>query len=124
MTDPFLHTPVSPLKAGLGCKCPRCGEGRLFTGYLTLPERCPNCGLDYSPFDSADGPAVFIILILGFFIVALALLVEVKFSPPLWVHIVLWAPLTIIGSLAMLRPFKALMIALQYHFKAEEGKTD
>ncbi|WP_138379337.1 DUF983 domain-containing protein [Luteithermobacter gelatinilyticus] len=122
--DPYLMTPVSPLRAGLGGVCPRCGQGRLFRGYLDLRDKCSCCGLDYSSFESADGPAVFIILILGFIVVGLALVVEVSFEPPLWVHVVLWGPLTLLGALALLRPFKGVMIALQYHFKAEEGRLD
>jgi len=126
--DSSIHTPVSPVKAGLGCRCPECGKGRLFKGsladYLALQEQCDHCGLDYSKFDSADGPAVFIILIMGFVVVALALAVEVSFSPPLWLHMILWTPLVIGGSMWLLRPAKGLMIAFQHYYKAEEGKLN
>ena len=74
--------PVSPISVGLACRCPRCGRGRLFDGYLTVAARCPICDLDLGAQDSGDGPAVFVVLILGFVVVALALLVEVAFSPP------------------------------------------
>lgn len=103
----------SPFSTGIRGRCPRCGEGRLFAGYLDLAPECAVCGLDFRPADSADGPAVFIILILGAIVAALALIVEVKYQPPIWVHIVLWFPLTIGGALAMLRPAKAIMVALQ-----------
>ncbi len=115
-------TPVSPIKAGLGCRCPRCGKGKLYSGFLGFAEECENCGLDYSMFDAGDGPAVFIILILGFIIVGFALVVEVKFHPPLWLHALIWGPLIIGGSIAMLRPMKGIMVAMQYLYKAREGK--
>jgi uncharacterized protein (DUF983 family) len=114
------YPPVSPFTAGLNCRCPRCGKGRLFDGYLSVSEQCPICGLDLSAQDSADGPAVFITMILGFVVVGLALIVEVTFQPPRWVHLVLWPPVIIAGALAMLRPFKALMIALQYRHRRNE----
>lgn len=114
------YPPVSPLTAGLGCRCPRCGRGRLFDGYLTVSEHCPICGLNLSDQDSADGPAVFITLILGFVVVGMALIVEIVFTPPRWVHLVLWPPVIIAGALAMLRPFKALMIALQYRHRRSD----
>ncbi len=116
MTTSF-HAPVSPFKAGLGCRCPRCGEGRLFSGFLDVAERCEACGLDLRAQDSGDGPAVFITFILGFVIVGLAIFVEVVFRPPYWVHVVLWPPVVIGLSLALLRPLKAALIALQYKHK-------
>ena len=106
--------PVSPLRAALGCRCPRCGEGRLFAGLLTVRPHCEVCGLDLSAEDAGDGPAVFVIFILGLVVVGLAAVVEVLFAPPLWVHLVLWTPLIVIGAVALLRPFKAGLIALQY----------
>lgn len=105
---------VSPLRAALGCRCPRCGEGRLYIGLLTVREHCEVCGLDLSGQDAGDGPAVFVILFLGFIVVGLAALVEVAFAPPIWVHLMLWTPLILGGAVAMLRPFKAGLIALQY----------
>lgn len=112
------------MRAGLLCKCPRCGAGKLYTGLLTIRDKCPACGLDYGAFDSGDGPAVFIILFLGLLVVGLALMVEVTFTPPLWLHMVIWTPVVIGGSLLLLRPAKALMIAAQYHFNAREGRLD
>lgn len=113
---------VSPLRAGLTSSCPRCGEGRLFSGFLTVSPKCEKCGLDFAFADSGDGPAIFIMLIAGFIVVASALTVEVLYQPPYWVHAVLWAPLTALLSLGLLRPFKATMIALQFRHKAAEGK--
>jgi uncharacterized protein (DUF983 family) len=108
------YPPVSLSRAALGCRCPRCGEGRLFSGLLTVRPVCPNCGLDFSAQDAADGPAVFVILLLGLIVVGLAAWVELTFSPPIWVHIILWTPLIIGGAIMMLRPMKAGLIALQY----------
>jgi uncharacterized protein (DUF983 family) len=105
---------VSPIRAALGCRCPRCGRGRLFTGLLNVRGACEVCGLDLSGQDAGDGPAVFVILLLGLVVVGLAALVEIKFSPPIWVHLVLWTPFVILGAIAMLRPLKAGLIALQY----------
>jgi uncharacterized protein (DUF983 family) len=115
---------VSPFSAGLACKCPRCGRGPLFDGFLTVAERCSACGLNLGKADSADGPAVFVIFILGFLLVPLALLFEAWVEPPLWLHVVIWPPLILAGSLALLRPTKGLMIALQYHHKASESGTE
>jgi uncharacterized protein (DUF983 family) len=105
---------ISPIRAALGCRCPRCGQGRLFAGLLSVRGTCEVCGLDLSGQDAGDGPAVFVILFLGLIVVALAALVEVKFSPPIWIHLVLWTPFIIVGAIAMLRPLKAGLIALQY----------
>ena len=113
---------VSPWVAGLLCRCPRCGKGRLFDGYLTLAKSCTVCGLDYGFANSGDGPAVFIMLIVGFIVTGAALIVEVLYSPPYWVHAALWIPLAIGLPLLILRPFKATLIALQYANKAQEGR--
>jgi uncharacterized protein (DUF983 family) len=91
----------------------------LFTGYLTVVERCEACGIDLRAHDTGDGPAVFIILILGFLVVGAALVVEVKFSPPLWVHAVVWPPLVLGGCLGLLRPFKGVMVALAFHHRRD-----
>ena len=105
------------MRAALGCRCPRCGEGRLFSGLLDVRQACEACGLDLSAQDAGDGPAVFAILFLGMLVVGLAALVEIKFSPPIWVHLLLWAPLILIGAIVMLRPLKAGLIALQYRHR-------
>ena len=86
----------------------------MFTGLLTVRPVCPACGLDFSAQDAGDGPQVFVILFLGLIVVALAAFVELKFGPPLWVHLMLWTPLIISGAILMLRPLKAGLIALQY----------
>ncbi|MDA7947303.1 MAG: DUF983 domain-containing protein [Hyphomicrobiaceae bacterium] len=110
------------LRSGMLARCPRCGSGKLFSGYLKIAPRCEACKLDFGFADSGDGPAVFIILIAGFLVVAAALIVEVMHRPPYWVHAALWLPLTAVLCLGLLRPFKATLIALQYRHKAEEGR--
>jgi uncharacterized protein (DUF983 family) len=115
---------VSPYAAGLRCRCPRCGKGRLFAGYLTLAPRCERCHLDFSFADAGDGPAVFVILIAGFIVVGSALVVEAMWRPPYWLHALLWLPLLLILTLGLLRPLKGLLVALQFHHKAEEGRVD
>ena len=109
---------VSPFAAGLRCRCPRCGQGKLFQGVLTVRERCSVCQLDLRAQDAGDGPAVFVIFGLGFVIMGLVAFVELKYEPPLWLHALLWPPLTVIGTVALLRPLKAILIALQYRHRA------
>ncbi len=125
MSDDKAHfAPVDPVSAGLKGRCPRCGEGALFQGFLAVKDRCTNCGLDYAFADSGDGPAVFVIMIIGFVVVGLALWMEVTLSPPLWVHFLIWIPLALVLCLGSLRPLKGLMIALQYRNSARQGELD
>lgn len=107
---------AGPVRTALACACPRCGQGKLYasTYDLTVVDHCPTCGLDLAKNDSADGPAVFLIFILGFLLVPLALLTDHFFSPPLWVHIILWGIVGLGIILLSLKPLKAYIIALQY----------
>lgn len=118
------HPPVSPYTAGLAGKCPRCGQGALFRSFLALQPRCPVCGLDYSKADSGDGPAVFVMFIVGFVAVAVAFIARFVFFAPTLVAFAIAGGLAILLSLALLRPFKATLIALQYRHKAEEGRLE
>lgn len=102
-------------------KCPRCGQGRLFAGYLKTADRCKRCHLDFSFIDSGDGPAVFVIFIVGFLAVVGVLMTEVTFTPPIWLNLLIWLPLTVLLCLFFLRPLKGLLIAQQYQRKAAEG---
>src|SRR5580692_4979724 len=111
-----------PVGRGLAGRCPRCGKGKLFHGFLTVAPRCERCGLDYSFADAGDGPAVFVILISGFITVGAALLVEVLYRPPYWVHALLSISLILITTLVPLRAMKGLLIALQYQHQAAEGR--
>jgi uncharacterized protein (DUF983 family) len=120
--DKPIDTLSGAALAGLSCACPRCGKGKMFQGFLTLRPRCEACGLDFGFADAGDGPAVFIMLGAGFIVVGAALITEVLYRPPLWVHAALWLPLILIVTLGPLRPMKGLLIALQYHHKAAEGR--
>jgi uncharacterized protein (DUF983 family) len=118
--NPVPGNPPSPYRAG---RCPRCGKGRrLFDGFLTLRSSCDACGLQYSFADAGDGPAIFVILIAGFIVVGAALVTEVKYQPSFWVHALLWVPLILAVTLQPIRGLKGLLIALQYHYKASEGR--
>lgn len=123
MSGPY-YPPLSPFSTGLACQCPRCGKGGLFEGFLTVRETCVNCGLDLKNEDSGDGPAVFIIFVLGATVVPIALWFENIFAPPLWVHAVLWSVVVLGGTIALLRPLKAFTIALQYKYKTPNQPQD
>jgi len=118
------HPSTAPLPIGRGLlgRCPRCGEGKLFNGFLTLRPSCDKCGLDYGFADAGDGPAVFVILIGGALVVMAALFTEVVYQPPYWLHVALWLPLVLIVTLLPLRMIKGLLIALQFHHKAAPGE--
>jgi len=119
------HPPVTLAQTvlrGLACRCPRCGRGKLFEGFLSLRRRCEACDLDYAFIDTGDGPAIFIMMIAGAIVVGAALIVEVKYQPPFWVHAALWGPLILVTTLLPLRAMKSLLIALQFHHKAAPGQ--
>ena len=122
MPDQTPLTLTESALRGLACRCPRCGRGKLYKGFLDLRPRCEACELDYTFIDTGDGPAVFIIMLAGAIVVACALIVEVKYQPPLWVHAVLWVPLILATTLLPLRAMKSLLIALQFHHKAAPGR--
>jgi uncharacterized protein (DUF983 family) len=115
-----LSRPPSALATGLRGRCPACGQGPLFEGFLAVRHKCPNCGTDLSAQDSGDGPAAFIILIVGAIVLAAALITEVMWQPPVWLHLLLWLPLTVIGVLGLMRPFKGLLIALQFKHRRND----
>lgn len=107
---------------GLTCRCPRCGKGKLFAGFLTLRPCCDVCGLDFDFAETGDGASVFVILFAGLIVVGAALGVELEYQPPYWVHALLWGTLILIVTLGPLRLVKSLLIALQYHYGASEGR--
>jgi uncharacterized protein (DUF983 family) len=118
-----VQTP-NPLLAGLRGRCPNCGEGYLFDGFLKVAARCEACGYDLSKADSGDGPAVFVILIAGFLVSFAALFTEFTIHPPIWVHLIIWLPLTLVVCLGLLRPFKGVMLAAQFMNRASEARHD
>ena len=120
MTTTF-NTP-STISAGLRCRCPRCGEGKLFAGFLTLAKSCDRCGLDFSFADPADGPAFFVMSIVGILVVGVWAWSVVAFQPPLWLQFATVFPALIGGCLTTLQPVKAWLVAEQYVHKAEEAR--
>ena len=122
MQDAPAPTVYDSAMRGLVCRCPRCGKGKLYAGFLTLRPSCEVCGLDYAFIDSGDGPAIFVIMLAGAIVVAAALIVEVKYQPPFWLHAALWLPLILVTTLLPLRSMKSLLIALQFHHKAAPGR--
>lgn len=117
--------PLAPsIVAGVAGRCPRCAQGRLFAGFVKLASHCGVCGLDYSFADAGDGPAVFVALLGGFIVLGAALWTEIAFQPSMWVYIAVFLPLTAIVCLGLLRPFKGVLIALQYRNKAEPGRLE
>jgi len=117
MSEAFSPPPSVFAAAVLG-RCPRCGKGALYDGLLSVAPSCASCGIDLGAHDAGDGPAVFVVFALGAIVVALGAIVEVKFAPPVWVHLLLWTPLVLTGSVLMLRLFKPGLIALQYRHRS------
>ena len=105
---------------GLSCRCPRCGQGKIFVGYLKIAESCPACSLSYAGHDVGDGPVVPAMMLIGALVVGGALYLEFTFEPPFWVHAVIWGPLVIGLVLMMLPPLKGLSLALQHRYRSTE----
>jgi len=123
MERPLITQFDSPtsLQAGLRCRCPRCGEGKLFGGFLRLAKRCDRCGLDYGFADPADGPAFFVMSGVGIVVITIWAWAVIAWDPPLWVQFATVFPALLIGCLGTLRPVKAWLVAEQYIHKASEG---
>ena len=119
-----VHRTASPLSAGLRGRCPRCGEGRLFDGFLAVRDTCEVCDLDYGFADAGDGPAVFISFFAGFIAVGAALWLELAYQPPYWVHALVSLPIILVTCLVPLRPLKGWLIARQYQMDATEVRND
>ncbi len=119
---PYTGIIADPVASSLKGLCPRCGNGKLFSGFLSVPPKCNSCELDYKFADAGDGPAVFVILIAGFLILFSVLYVQIVYDPPTWIIMAIFLPLTVVICLGMLRPLKGLAIGLQYRNKAEQGQ--
>jgi uncharacterized protein (DUF983 family) len=115
---------VNPLLAGLAGRCPNCGEGALFRGFLTVADRCAACGYDFSRADSGDGPAVFVMLIGGFIVAFAALFTEIAYRPPIWVHLAVFLPMTVVVCMGLLRPMKGVLLAAQFANRAAESRHE
>jgi len=118
-----MSSGASALAGAVG-RCPACGRGRLFDGYIKLRPSCAACGLDFGFADSGDGPAVFVMLVAGFAALGFVLWVEFTYNPPFWVHLVVSLPVVLVLCLALLRAFKGALIALQHRHDAAEGRLD
>lgn len=118
---PYVPLP-SLLATGFKGKCPRCGRGDLFKGYLAVAERCGVCGLSFDFADAGDGAPWFVMLISGALAVAAALIVELNWTPPYWVHGVVALCFAVLLPLLLLRPVKGVLLCQQYRTKAEEGR--
>jgi uncharacterized protein (DUF983 family) len=114
---------VSPFAAGFACRCPRCGEGQLFSGFLKVAPVCESCGLDLKFADSGDGPAVSVLFAVAPLVIILAFIVEALFHPAPWMHLVLWIPTLLVLTLLVLRPVPATTIALEYQRQAAEASA-
>lgn len=115
---------VSAFSAGIRCRCPNCGEGSVFRGFLAFKDRCGACDADFTIADAGDGPSFFVMFAALIFIVPSAMFFEFAFRPPGWVHILIWPPITLGFSMLALRPVKALLFALQWKHKAGEARLE
>ncbi|MEJ8475448.1 DUF983 domain-containing protein [Roseibium algae] len=115
---------IPPFETGIKGRCPRCGEGHLFNGFLTLKPKCECCGLDYSFADPADGPAFFVICFGCIPAVAFAMWLEIAHTAPYWIHLVTTLPIILLTCIPPLRPLKGWLVASQYFYKAQEGQLD
>lgn len=113
---------LEPVATGIRGKCPRCGQGHLFDGFLRLRDSCDACGLPYSFADPADGPAFFVICFGCVPSVVFALLLQILYEPPFWVHLVTSLPVLLATCLAPLRPLKGWLVCSQYFYQAREGR--
>lgn len=114
----------SPVLAGMRGRCPRCGEGRLFAGYLRFAAACSKCGADFRIADAGDGPAVFVIFAVGAVVVPFLFILQFGLNLPGWLSISLTAAATVGLCLALLPPFKGALFALQWRHRASQATND
>lgn len=105
------------------CACPRCGQGKLYTGVLTVRDTCDVCDFDYSELNTDDGPAFFIIVLWSAIVLPLAAWFQFSVEPPVWVHLILWIPVIVVGAVLLMRPFKAWLIAQSYKHNVTDADT-
>jgi uncharacterized protein (DUF983 family) len=113
--------PTPPLVQAVRGICPRCVEGTLFRGFVQFADRCSHCALDFTQFNVGDGPAAFLILIVGAVLTAGALLLDAAAEPPWWVHLV-WLPVALLLTLGGLRLAKGWLLGAEYRNRAREGR--
>jgi len=102
------------LLRGLACRCPRCGEGRMFRAFLKVADTCPSCDQPFHHHRADDAPAYFVIFIVGHIVVPLSLSVEMAFTPPFWLHAAIWLPVTTLLAVGLLQPIKGAIVAWQW----------
>jgi uncharacterized protein (DUF983 family) len=122
--QPSAPARINPIRAGLLCRCPNCGKGPLFEGFLKVRPVCRSCGYDLASVATGDGAASFIMQIAGAIVGFSALYVEIAFSPPMWLHLIIWLPLVAALSLGLMRPGKGLMTALHMRNMGQERRND
>lgn len=120
--DPTTHVAPTPVQVALHGLCPRCGAKTLYAGITNFADRCPVCALDISAFNVGDGPAAFLTLIIGTIVMIGAVTLTLTIAPPIWVHLLIWTPLTAIGIIGALRVSKGALISLEYRNAAREGQ--
>ena len=113
----------SPTAVALRGLCPRCAAKTLYRGLAAFSPQCRACGLDFAGFNVGDGPAAFLILIVGALVTRLAVALELAAEPPWWLHVLLWLPLTAALVIGLLRLAKGLLLALEYRHRAREGRS-
>jgi uncharacterized protein (DUF983 family) len=111
----------SSIKTGLRCACPRCGQGKLFTGILTIREKCTVCDFDFGRLNADDGAAFFIIVLYSAIVLPLAAWFQFALDPPIWVHLVIWLPIIVFGAILLMRPFKAWLLAQQFKHNVDDA---
>jgi uncharacterized protein (DUF983 family) len=114
----------SAMLRGWRGRCPNCGDGRMFRAFLKVADHCPACGEALHHQRADDAPAYFVILIVGHIVVPIALAVETAFTPPYWLHALLWLPLTVGMSLALLQPIKGTLVGLQWALRMHGFSPD
>ena len=102
------------MKRGFRCRCPRCGEGKLFRAFLKVANNCSVCGLDYTPHRADDLPAYLVIIIVGHILVPVILWIETDYAPPVWLQLSIYLPVTLIASLGLLQPVKGAVVGFQW----------
>jgi len=115
---------VSVLRGAIEGRCPRCGAKGLFAGVASFAPKCRQCGLDFAAFNVGDGAAPFLIFIVGAIVIVLAVWLELSRSPPWWVHVLLWVPLTIVLTLGFLRVAKGMLLGFEYRNDAGPGRLE
>jgi uncharacterized protein (DUF983 family) len=121
---PDIPIVVPPVSAALRGLCPRCGAPGLFSGAVAFAPQCRHCGLDFTAFNVGDGPAAFLTLILGTIVVGLAVWLQLRFDPPLWVQMLVWIPVALILTVVALRVAKAALLGAEYRNAAREGRIE